>query len=465
MKMSDLIVCGTDFSADASSALAWAAAIAHRDGGRIELVHVEPRYTQNIQLLAVDTGQFEAAKTRTAIDHLREASERVAHEHGISVRPVLLRGEPHEEIVKHAQDTEARMIIVGGGGRTAVQRLTFGSVAERTARLAKCPVVVVPRAPGGQPWLAGQRATPARNPRVVVGVGAGDDRAILRFVGDLRRRAPYDVTFLQLYWPLEEYARLGLQGQRDLLALDPDVAKDLEPALRSKIAALPGQGRIDVDIRPAWGDPASNLLVAVEEHDAELVVVGHRDRHGLLRFFTGSIAERLARQSRYVAVACVPSDGAAADGNADIPVVRTVLAVTDLSDIGNAAIPYAYSLLHGGGSVVELCYVHEHVLPNPPYAYDLPNVQLTAPERDRLTKDLRALVPAAASFQGISTRISIVDGGKAAEAIVQAAERLKADLIVMASHGRGGVARTILGSVTQDVVHRSRRPVLIVRDR
>src|SRR5450631_1459456 len=140
--MSDLIVCGTDFSADASSALAWAAAIARRDGGRIDLVHVEPRSTENIQLLAVDAGQFEAARARTAIDHLREASEKTASEHGISVRPVLLRGEPHAEIVKHAQEAEARMIVVGSGGRTAIQRLTFGSVAERTARLAKCPVVV-----------------------------------------------------------------------------------------------------------------------------------------------------------------------------------------------------------------------------------------------------------------------------------------------------------------------------------
>ena len=50
-----------------------------------------------------------------------------------------------------------------------------------------------------------------------------------------------------------------------------------------------------------------------------------------------------------------------------------------------------------------------------------------------------------------------------AEAIAQEAERFRADAICLASHGRTGLGKAFLGSVTEGVMTRSRRPVLIVR--
>jgi universal stress protein A len=57
----------------------------------------------------------------------------------------------------------------------------------------------------------------------------------------------------------------------------------------------------------------------------------------------------------------------------------------------------------------------------------------------------------------------IIKIGKPAEAIIQAAEDLDVDLIVMATHGRSGVARLFLGSVAEHVVRGAQRPVLSVR--
>ena len=59
-----------------------------------------------------------------------------------------------------------------------------------------------------------------------------------------------DVTFLHLYWPIEEYERLGLRGARDPLAPDPEVVKNLEPKLRARVGALPGHGQV-TRARPA----------------------------------------------------------------------------------------------------------------------------------------------------------------------------------------------------------------------
>jgi nucleotide-binding universal stress UspA family protein len=61
----------------------------------------------------------------------------------------------------------------------------------------------------------------------------------------------------------------------------------------------------------------------------------------------------------------------------------------------------------------------------------------------------------AAEGQGVS--------GQPGAAILAAAEAVDADLIVMSTHGRGGPLRSVLGSVADDVVRQSRRPVLLVR--
>jgi nucleotide-binding universal stress UspA family protein len=58
----------------------------------------------------------------------------------------------------------------------------------------------------------------------------------------------------------------------------------------------------------------------------------------------------------------------------------------------------------------------------------------------------------------------IIESGNAAEAISQEAERFDADAICVGSHGRSGLAKTLLGSVAQAVMANSKRPVLIVRE-
>ena len=118
-------------------------------------------------------------------------------------------------------------------------------------------------------------------------------------------------------------------------------------------------------------------------------------------------------------------------------------------------------MLGGTGGVVELCHVHERALPYPPYAYEVTE-GLTAEKRAAIARALRALVPADAEALGITTHVSIIDGGKPAEAIVAAAERLNVDAINLGSHGRGGVARAVLGSVAEAVVRHARYPVLVV---
>jgi nucleotide-binding universal stress UspA family protein len=454
--MNELIVCATDFSPRAEAALAWAAAFARRSGASVDLVHVARAYREDSRTLVFEGALVDATNVQEAGARLRERAERTADEVGVSIRSHVLRGEPHEAILAHARQEDARLVALGTCGLASLERWMLGSVAERTVRAADRPVVLVPRHPERNPW-----ADAARAPRVLAGLGAHDDVGLRRFLVDLRRGGACNVTFAHLYWPLVEYARLGLRGPRDPIATDPDVVANLEPALRHRIDGLPGRGLVALDVRPAWGDPTANLLVAAEDHEADLLVVGVEHGHGLSGALTKSIAERLALQSRYVPIACIPAEPAVTAPG--IPDLRSVLALTDLSELGNAAVPHAYALLGSRGGAVELAYVHERALPNPAFAYEVPAWRLSDLERASLVKDLRALVPAEAAARGITTHVSVIDGGRAAEAIVQASERLDVDAICLSSHGRGGLARTVLGSVAAEVIHRARRPVFVVR--
>src|SRR5207245_2114670 len=93
-----------------------------------------------------------------------------------------------------------------------------------------------------------------------------------------------------------------------------------------------------------------------------------------------------------------------------LPAFRTVLAATDRSDAGNAALRYAYGLAGPDGTVF-LC----HVLP--------PRAEPDGAALAAIEAELRALVPPAAEPSGIATHVAVVADGNPAEAILGLADR------------------------------------------
>lgn len=77
-----------------------------------------------------------------------------------------------------------------------------------------------------------------------------------------------------------------------------------------------------------------------------------------------------------------------------------------------------------------------------------------------------AIKTAKAQFEaeGVSVEASVVEAHAIWRGVVQAAESVQADLIVMGSHGRSGLEKLVLGSVTQAVLSHTHLPLLVVRD-
>jgi nucleotide-binding universal stress UspA family protein len=112
--------------------------------------------------------------------------------------------------------------------------------------------------------------------------------------------------------------------------------------------------------------------------------------------------------------------------------------------------------------LLELCYVHEHSPPLPPSPYARAEGRLSDTDRASFVSQLRALVPADAERRGITTHVAVIDGGKAAQEILRAAERFTVDAIVLGAHGRGAAYRALVGSVSAEVVRLAHHPVLVV---
>jgi nucleotide-binding universal stress UspA family protein len=81
---------------------------------------------------------------RTLIAHARRT--------GVAATGLLLRGAPHEAIVRAARSHGAGQIVIGTHGRSGVSRLILGSVAAKVIAAASCPTLVVPA-----PRKAGKR--------------------------------------------------------------------------------------------------------------------------------------------------------------------------------------------------------------------------------------------------------------------------------------------------------------------
>lgn len=145
---------------------------------------------------------------------------------------------------------------------------------------------------------------------------------------------------------------------------------------------------------------------------------------------------------------------------------RSILAPTDGSRLARRGLVYAVRLAKALGARVTALYVCP---PYEPYLIgEYVPPELVSPRRFELSTKRaarRALAAAErlAAAAGVRLRCRSVTHASPAAAIVEAARRDGCDLVVMASHGRGGFSRLLLGSETHEVLARSKVPVLVVR--
>jgi nucleotide-binding universal stress UspA family protein len=130
------ILYPTDFSSHSNQAYFHAVALAEQHGASLTIAFV---YSSSF--FGPTEGRGEAGGDRefwrNQLEQIRPVDPR------IPVRHIFLEGDPAAEIVRYALDAGIDLIVMGTHGRTGLERLLMGSVAEKVMREAKCSVLVV----------------------------------------------------------------------------------------------------------------------------------------------------------------------------------------------------------------------------------------------------------------------------------------------------------------------------------
>jgi nucleotide-binding universal stress UspA family protein len=444
-----LIVCGTDFSDHSAQAVKAAAALAAKTGASLYLVHA-------VNPAVLDDGPMHEMQAAAAKTELVNIAERLRRS-GLAVEVSVRAGLPDEVLLAVARERLPALLVVGALGQRG-SRYKLGSHAERMAHESDTPLLIVRDAKPFEAWASGERSL-----RVLLGMGRSHSfEQAARFVATLREVGPLDVIAHHVYWPPEEFERLGLSGVRSWLAPDPEVNDVVRRELLRRLAAEPKLGPVSLEIEPHLGAAGARLAAIADARKVDLVVVGSRARSASARLLEGSISGAVIGDAT-MSVLCVPAP-AKATPHEEIPAVRSILAATDFSPAGNAAARLACSLAGPGGTVhlVHVAVDKGRVTIEPADIFDTSSVP--ASSADALTRRLTSLVPISTSNHPGRIQAHLLVSDEPAQAICQAAERLGVDMVCLGTHGRSGLAKVVLGSVTASVLVRTPRPVLIAHE-
>jgi nucleotide-binding universal stress UspA family protein len=231
----------------------------------------------------------------------------------------------------------------------------------------------------------------------------------------------------------------------------------LERDLKEKCEELLGKVKLRFRVAAGFGRPDPQLIEIAAHEKADVIVIGTNQRRGLAKL--GSVSRAVLHHAP-LNVACIPRVADEPVDRGSIAKFEHVLVTTDFSKLGNRAIPSAYSTLRRGG---QICLLHVVKSTGRGNGKAGAHENKRSERKDRLSIQLQALIPSDAEARGINSRVEVVEHYDVARGICQAAERLGVDLICMSSKGRSALSRTLLGSVTKEVMALSHRPVLVIR--
>ena len=206
------------------------------------------------------------------------------------------------------------------------------------------------------------------------------------------------------------------------------------------------------------GDPGHVIGDLVKQLDAGLVVISTHGRSGLEHIVFGSTSDHIVRHAP-APVLCVRPDehDLVSQDRLDLE-VKKVLFPTDFSPQAQEMLPYAVSLCKNFGAELHLLYVNELAVLLPEY---LPEVAMST-TIDVAGESEKNLKRVAEEIKEV-TVVPHVRTGPAYREIINAEQEVEADLIVMPTHGRTGIAHVLFGSIAERVVRMAKCPVLAVK--
>lgn len=229
---------------------------------------------------------------------------------------------------------------------------------------------------------------------------------------------------------------------------DEEKVQQVIDKIREYLEGQAEQFEQPVKMHAGCGDPAETILYQAGRRDADLIIIASHGRGGVDRWLLGSVATKVLRGSE------IPVLMIRSTEEAETPNVDKILVPLDGSDTSERALEMAVEAAKTLGAELVL-YT----------GVSFPRTGFPSAVEQYVEHGLKAaekyLEEQAAKCEGVAVS-TVVRDTTPSHGIVKAANDLGADMIVMGSHGRSGVSRWILGSVTENVVQTSDLPVLVV---
>jgi nucleotide-binding universal stress UspA family protein len=244
-------------------------------------------------------------------------------------------------------------------------------------------------------------------------------------------------------------------------SLDLSAHKAERAYLRGVQARLREEGIRVASAVTLTGTVAPALATYAQELDLDLVVMATHGRGGLSRMWLGSTADQLVRRLEIPVLLVRPRSTRTSDLPAGID---RILVPLDGSPLAEQALGPAVELARSANAELHLIRVVGPIISADPgypvsVVYDQ---ELTTMARDSAQAYLDRVIQRLAG-QGIQATGRAIMGGNTAETILDAAHTGRVTMLAIATHGRGGMRRVMLGSVADKLVRGADLPVLVLR--
>jgi len=218
---------------------------------------------------------------------------------------------------------------------------------------------------------------------------------------------------------------------------DPEIEQLLSRDLMRRFGDPGPGGTVSARARRGLGRIGDHVIELANEEQVDAIVVGTSQKTGLGRL--GSVSSVVIREAPQSIVCVPPNASVAATG---LPLLERAMVATDLSAFANRALPFALAICGTEIHLVHVVKEDEEV------------------DEAEIVRSLRELAPANAKQTIVP---HVVRGDDAATALAQTAARLGVDVVCIASHGRAGISRALVGSVADRLLRATRVPILVLR--
>ncbi|HET8523067.1 MAG TPA: universal stress protein [Thermomicrobiales bacterium] len=221
-------------------------------------------------------------------------------------------------------------------------------------------------------------------------------------------------------------------------------------------------GDLVFDVEVTVGDPAEQILKVAQERGIDLIVMTSHGRGAAGRMVYGSVADRVMRNAPLPVMMIRPEDAAPERG---VAAIRRLVVPLDGSAVAAQALPVAKQLarhLHTPVQLVSVIDVYRDL--SPAAAYGMAFSQQIYDEMETYAKQQtqQMLMKAAEHVAAGDVAVSwTVLSGPTAPAIMDTTR--PGDIIVLTSHGRGGLKRWLIGSVAEKLMRESPAPLVLLR--